>query len=411
MNRPGIFWITFNPSDIATAKQFMDSLKGDSTVDVLGLTHTMEAVSDILFPATSTLHKRIRYQIFIPAIIQSMYRSKQRIKAEYELARLEYQLQRTLIDSGEKYNVFGSSRGEALKYWPSTIYWASLNRLQLWGEENLGRNQAFELIEERNRPETPDDEGDIESLAREIQPTDGLGDLCKNIFPNGRMAKRLNFALEPAEAKFFQKCFLELCPNSITSYILKYGNRSYSRRLLFDLECPKNPKLNHLLGQARTYSHIAMGAYYAYRWALCEARRQAGRLSRNEEKANARHFERWLDNNLRDVKGWQYSDLTKALATLGATVPEKGESEFVESFLRCASRVGSLNKKLLTLGQVLRKREEKVKGRNRSHFNNSNLQAPKNTLGTEEYRDYYFDYRWQQGKANLEDIFDGLNRR
>lgn len=411
MNRPGIFWITFNPSDIATAKQFMDSLKGDSTVDVLGLTRTMEAVSDILFPATSTLHKRIRYQIFVPAIILSIYRSEHRIKPEYELVKLEYQLQRTLIDSGETYNVFGSSRGEALKYWPSTIYWASLNRLQLWGEGYLGRSESLELIEKRNRPKPPDDEGDIESVTREIQPTDGLGGLCKNIFPNGRMAKRLNFALEPAEAKFFQKRFLDLCPNSITSYILKYGNRSYSRRQLFDLECPKNSKLNDLLSQARTYSLIAMGAYYAYRWALCRARRQAGRLSRDEEEANTRHFERWLGNNLRDVKGWQYSDLTKALAALGGSVPEKGESEFVENFVRCASHVESLNKKLLTLDQVVRTREEKVKGRNRSHFNNSDLQAPKNTLGTEEYRDYYFDYRWQQGKTNLEDIFDGLKRR
>jgi len=54
MSRPGIFWLTINPSDIAIAKQFMDSLKGDNTVDVLGLTRTMEGVSDILFPATST---------------------------------------------------------------------------------------------------------------------------------------------------------------------------------------------------------------------------------------------------------------------------------------------------------------------------------------------------------------------
>jgi Family of unknown function (DUF6361) len=100
MNRARIFWLTFNPSDIATAKQFMDSLKGDNTVDVLGLTRTMEGVSDILFPATSTLQKRIRYQIFVPAIIQSMYRSKRRIKPEYELEQLEYLLQRTLIDSG-----------------------------------------------------------------------------------------------------------------------------------------------------------------------------------------------------------------------------------------------------------------------------------------------------------------------
>jgi hypothetical protein len=410
MNRPGIFWVTFNPSDIATAKQFMDSLKGDNTVDVLGLTRTMEGVSDILFPATSTLHKRIRYQIFVPAIIQSMYKSKRRIKPENELEQLEYLLQRTLIDSGEQYNVFGSSRGEALKYWPSTIYWASLNKLQLWGEENLGRSQALELIEERNRPNAPNDDGDMESVAREIQPTSGLDDLYKNIFSNGRMDKRLTFALERAEARFFEKRFLDLFPNSITSYILKYGKRNWCRRPLFDLQCRKNPKLDYLLSQACAYSHIAMGAYYAYRWALCRARRLEDRLSRDKEEANARHFERWLGNNFRNVKGWQYADLTKAVAALGGSVPEKGESEFVESFLRCASQVRSLNKKLLALDQVLRTREKNVKG-NRSHFNNPDVQAPKNTLGGDEYRDFYFDYRWQQGKTNLEDIFAGLKRR
>jgi hypothetical protein len=243
MSRPGIFWLTFNPSDIAIAKQFMDSLKGDNTVDVLGLTRTMEGVSDILFPATSTLHQRIRYQIFVPAIIQSMYESKRRIKPEYELGQLEYRLQRTLIDSGEQYDVFGSSRGEALKYWPSTIYWASLNKLQLWGEEALSRGEALELIEERNRPSVPNDDGETESVAREIQPTHGLEDLYRKIFSNGRMAKRLKFALERAEARFLERRFLDLFPNSMTSYILKYGNLKWCRRELFDLQCPKNAKL------------------------------------------------------------------------------------------------------------------------------------------------------------------------
>ncbi len=412
MSRLGIFWVTFSPADIATAKQFMDQLKGDNTVDVLGLTRTMEGVSDILFPATSTLHKRIRYQLFVPAIILSIYRRKKRIKPDIEIERLEYLLQRTLIDSGEKYNVFGSSRGEALKYWPSTIYWASLNRLQLWGEEPLGRSEALELIEEHNRPAASNDDGDTESAARrEIEPTDGLNELCKTIFTDERMAKRLTFALAPAEARFFQKRFLSLFPNSITSYILKYGNRDDCRRSLFDLKCTKNPELNHLLRQGRIYSHISMGAYYAYRWALCRQRRQADLLSRQPEEANARHFEKWLSNNLQDARGWQYSDLTKAITGLGGSASEKGESEFVKDFLRRAIQKKSPMKILLSLEKVVRGREEEVKGRNRSHFHNPDLQMPKNTLGADEYSDFYFEYRWTQGKENLNDIFAGLKRR
>jgi hypothetical protein len=411
MNRSSIFWITFNPSDIATAKQYMDSLKGDNTVDVLGLTRAMEAVSDILFPATSTLHKRIRYQVFVPAIILSIYRSKQRVKPEYELSRLEYQLQKTLINSGEKYSVFGSSRGEALKYWPSTIYWASLNKLELWGKDYLGRNEAFDVIEERNQPESPNDEGDTESVSREIQVTEGFDELYKRIFPKGRMAERLEFALDSNEAKFFQARFLSLFPNSITSYLLRYGNRKDCERQLFDLECPNNPELYYLLDQGRTYAQISMGAYYAYRWALCRERRQAGRLSHDGEEINAEHFGTWLANNQKNAKAWKFSNLTQALSILGGVTSEKGESKFVDEFLYCISQGGTPKQQLLVLDPVMRRREEDVKGKNRSHFNNSELQAPKNTLGGDEYKDFYFDYRWQQGKTNLKDIFTGLHRR
>lgn len=388
----------------------MDSLKGDSTVDALGLTRTMESVSDILFPATSTLHKRIRYQIFVPAIILSMYRSKQRIKPDYELEKLEYLLQRTLINSGEEYNVFGSSSGQALKYWPSTIYWASLNKLKLWGDEPLGRSEALELIEEQNRPVSKNDDGDIEREIREIRPVEGLEDLCKKIFTNGHMAKTLKFALEPAEARFIKKLFLQEFPDSLTTYILRYGNLKYCQHPLFDLQCSKNPKLKQLLRQARTYSHIAMGAYYAYRWALCRERRQTAQLS-SAEDANTRHFGQWLSNNLQESRGWSYSELTRTVKSLGGSTSDKGESDFVDNFLRCACKSGGTKQKLLALDKVVQKREEDVKGRNRSHFNNPDLQAPKNTLGTDEYRDFYSDYRWQQGASNLKDIFLGLRRR
>jgi hypothetical protein len=408
MSSSGIFWITFNRSDIATAKQFMDSLKGDSTVDPLGLTRTMEAVSDILFPATSTLHKRIRYQIFVPAILLSMYRNKQRARPEHELARLEYQLQRTLIDSGEDQGVFGSSRGEALKYWPSMIYWSSLNALQLWGIEYLGLSEALELIETRHRADPPTDEGENEYVAREIEPTEGLEPLCRSIIPNGNIKQRLTFTLAPAEAKFFRSRFLNLFPNSLTSYILRYKTFSSCRDSdsLFDLRCPKNPALDNLLKHAKTYSVITMGAYYAYRWALCRTRR----LSRNAEDANLKHFETWLHKNLMDVEGWRYTHLIDALTRLGGTVSGKGETEFVDAFLRHASS-GNVKSRLLDLCPIVQKREEDIKGRNRSHFSAADLQTPKNVLGRNEFKDYYFDYRWSQGRMNLRDIFTGVNGR
>src|SRR6266536_82451 len=100
MSKTGLFWVNFDPSDLEKAKQFMDNMKGDKTIDVLGLSRSMEAVSNILFPATSTLHKRIRYQIFVPSIFLAMYARKGKFDPEKMLKELEYQLQRTLIESG-----------------------------------------------------------------------------------------------------------------------------------------------------------------------------------------------------------------------------------------------------------------------------------------------------------------------
>lgn len=406
MSRTGIFWVTFRSSDIGQAKQFMESLKGDNTIDVLGLSRSMEVVSDILFPATSTLHKKIRYQIFIPAIILTIYNSKKRINPEEKLRELEFQLQKTLLDSGEEYNVFGSSRGEALKYWPSMIYWASLNMLKLWGDEYLGRNELLELIEGHHNLKTFNDEKELEEETWELTPTEGLSDLCKRLFTNGKMSKKLTFRLEREEAKFLKNRFLHLFPNSLTTYILKNGNVHQCRDGLFDLRCPRHPGLNNLLKQAEIFSRVAMGATYAYRWALCCAKGL-----KDGEDRNLEHFQKWIKRNREKVYDWRYDALVNASMRFDKNIGDDVEAKFIGDFIRISCGAGVLEKKLETLDGVMRKREEQIKGKNRSHFNNPDLQITQNTLGGGEYDDYLFSYRWAQGYSNLKDIFTGLKRR
>src|SRR6185503_258873 len=100
---------------------------------------------------------------------------------------------------------------------------------------------------------------------------------------------------------------------------------------------------------------------------------------------NLEHFETWLHNNLIDVKGWRYTHLIDALTRFEGTVPAKGESEFVEAFMRQASS-GSVKNRLLGLSPIVQKREEDIKGRNRSHFSAADLQTPKNVLGRDEFK-------------------------
>lgn len=66
-------WITFKSEDVQKAREILKELGPDSTVDSIGLGLPLEEISNILFPATSTLHTRLRYQLFVPAIICKMY--------------------------------------------------------------------------------------------------------------------------------------------------------------------------------------------------------------------------------------------------------------------------------------------------------------------------------------------------
>ena len=69
-----INWITFDTKDVQKAREMLKELGPDSTVDSIGLGLPFEEISNILFPATSTLHTRLRYQIFVPGIMYKMGR-------------------------------------------------------------------------------------------------------------------------------------------------------------------------------------------------------------------------------------------------------------------------------------------------------------------------------------------------
>jgi hypothetical protein len=112
------------------------------------------------------------------------------------------------------------------------------------------------------------------------------------------------------------------------------------------------------------------------------------------------------------LKVWKFEDLITATQQLGQPLTENGESAFLEKFIHLVfSNKDNPTARRHDLSALMQRREEEIKGRHMSHFNNPDLQAARNTLGEEEYRDYLFDYRWPQGKSNLADIFNGLKRK
>jgi hypothetical protein len=105
----------------------MDLFDKEDTRDELGLGSVRDALSDIMFPGTSTIQTRLRYMLFIPWIYRLAGRHAGTIAARKEMARaLEIRLIDALARGGEQTGVIGSEARERLKRLPSDVYWAGL---------------------------------------------------------------------------------------------------------------------------------------------------------------------------------------------------------------------------------------------------------------------------------------------
>ena len=228
---PSVNWLVYSSEDISEARKVLKELDLDSTVDSVGLSSPVESISNILFPATSTLHTRLRYQIFIPAIFFYMYKkykfskTKPSSDSRHQLKSLELWLQEILGKNkkkrdGNKKGVIGSSKEDELITWPSQTYWNAINMMGIWGSQSYSRSALHDLIDlGKNKSFKDGDEGNriLEEDTLEQGPFETLGKGVIKIFQNiistenGRGKKvfndKLDFSLTNKEAKFFVKQF------------------------------------------------------------------------------------------------------------------------------------------------------------------------------------------------------------
>lgn len=127
----GLFWLDFSEHERRKALDVIDMFRDNGTVDELGLGTIRDAVSNILFPGTSTIQTRARYFLFIPWIYRELESRESAVPDAARLARrLEMRLIDALIEGGESDGVIGIDAREGLKRLPSSVYWQGL---RLWG--------------------------------------------------------------------------------------------------------------------------------------------------------------------------------------------------------------------------------------------------------------------------------------
>jgi len=419
-----INWVTFDTKDVQKAREILKDLGPDSTVDSIGLGLPFEEISNILFPATSTLHTRLRYQIFVPAIIYKMYLEsidrpiKNPLKRLHEL---ELNLRNVLQKTEHEGGVIGRIAGEGLKYWPSQTYWGGINTMRIFGKESISRLEIIDDFMHKGRNLIENDDGQTEGdIHYAIAFNPNFQKIATGLFRNNSFRNDLTFELTKKEAEFLKGKLREVSigPDTLSNIWINFPESQIKPIEKFlDITNTDNQKLDQLIYEAKNYSLISMGIMHAYRYALCDHRANKVFKSSPERR---KEWNAYANNNLKNLNRWEKGNkslINWNISSLKNYLLEYSQEDkidpklmkMVNKFLflwKSAKNSDHLAKGFIQEAQ----KQEYYRRSNRSHFIDWQMTISENTKG-EHYQEAMYDFRFTQGKSNALDIIKGLGRK
>lgn len=236
-------WIDFDQADRDRTRRIMDLFGEKQARDELGLGSVRDALSDLLFPGTSTIQTRLRYMLFVPWL----YRMAVRTGGRAEQARaLEMRLIRALMHGGETEGVIGSEARENLKRLPSDVYWGGLLAL---GVRTLPGSRT-------------------EILAA----GDPAGTWSPNLpeAPKGLLDKA-TFRLAPEEGSFLRDRLAVSARDSLFNELARSGDRARAEAIwLHPMRETWTPRNVGIVDQAERFARVMNGASLLYNLMLAE---------------------------------------------------------------------------------------------------------------------------------------------
>ena len=236
-------WIDFDQTDRDRARRIMDLFGVEDSRDELGLGSIRDALSDLMFPGTSTIQTRLRYMFFVPWLYRMAARSGGRAD---QARRLEIQLITALLRGGETENVIGSEARESLKRLPSDVYWAGLLALGIRTHpgsraEMLAAGEAPGLWSP-GLPGAPDD-----------------------------LLDKATFRLTPEEGSFLRDRLAVSARDSLFNELARAGDRAASDAIwLHPMRATWSARNIAIVDQAERFARVMNGAALLYNLMLAE---------------------------------------------------------------------------------------------------------------------------------------------
>ncbi len=236
-------WIDFDQTDRDRARRIMDLFGVEDSRDELGLGSIRDALSDLMFPGTSTIQTRLRYMLFVPWL----YRMAARAGGRVEQARaLEIRLISALMHGGETENVIGSEARESLKRLPSDVYWAGLLALGI----RTSPGSRAEMLTAGDAPRTW---------------SPGLPPMPEDLLDQA------TFRLTPDEGGFLRDRLAVSTRESLFNELAQAGDRAQAEAIwLHPMRATWSLRNATIVGQAERFARVMNGAALLYNLMLAE---------------------------------------------------------------------------------------------------------------------------------------------
>jgi len=390
--------------DIVAAERTMRMLhlfKEREARDEFGIGGIRDAISDQLFPGTSTIQTRLRYVFFIPWLFAQL-ENKKTSSLQYHDAgkQAENRLLQVLCQTeSTATGIIGRNAGSNIKQLPSSVYWTALGS---WGIRNgaESRQQYFAHADSRHSSRAKgrrrDDGEAYDGDATEAVWHGGALKLRPPAFPVG-----CDLQLSAEEAKFLLERWTTTQRNSLLTWLaLDSRNRkvvpqsdSIWTHPLF-AEFP--PMMKSLITGGRKLDAAMRGVALLYNLQLAELERRDKLVADYETQLGA-----WQQEELAECADWALAEFWPQVIGKGHTISQETR-RFVECWRQIAITDGGLKKARLLVAE----REIKLKG-TRSRFTNPAARKQwGGAAGTAP-----LTYRWPVARSMLAEWHAGWRRK
>jgi hypothetical protein len=396
-------WVASSEAERRRTLEVIRALSDPTTVDDLGLRRITIAISDVLFPGTTTIQTRARYFLLVPWLYLQLERKTPIPNPGDRLRTLEAKLIDALIrgSSEGEVGIIGIEGGANTQRLPAEIYWHGLGA---WGIR-LYDGDYHRLLASADLTHTQRDE-DGAQLPGDTSP-------------------RWDPALPPAPVDLLTSIPMDLGKHE-AEYLLHRITVSVRGSVLADLAAVEHrlpeveaawglpaavldqlsPRSRDALEHAEMFSLAMHGAYLLYNLTLCE---EIGQRVDDAREKHERSWDEWaaeLSGRERVLAAWfdQLPRFWELAASANPRIPSARESDFIARWCRLVSTHSTTA--LLSSSEaraLVRERERQAKGANGRFFNPSAREAWEGSVGTAR-----LSFRWRLVQRLLDDTHRGL---